>query len=255
LSVLASSSTHELLVVVMFALALLTYLALRFVVAPYGRHARAGWGPTVPDRVGWMLMESPSLLYFAWIYTRGAHRADAAPLVLFGLWMAHYGHRTLIYPFRLRSTGKRMPVVIVLMAVAFNVLNCSINARWISELGAYPAGWLSDPRFVVGVVLFAFGMAVNFDADRRLFALRAPGETGYKIPRGGLYEWVTSPNYLGELIEWTGWALASWSLGGLAFAVYTFANLAPRAVAHHAWYRQEFPEYPKGRKALVPFLY
>ena len=248
-------STHQLLVGGMFALAALTYVALRFVVAPYGRHARAGWGPTVPDRVGWMVMESPSLLLFAWIYAHGTHRAEAAPLALLGLWMLHYAHRTLVYPFRLRSTGKRMPVVIVLLAIAFNVLNCTINARWISELGAYPAGWLRDPRFVVGALAFAVGMAVNLDADRRLFALRAPGTTGYAIPRGGLYEWVTSPNYLGELVEWAGWALASWSLGGLAFAVYTLANLAPRAVAHHAWYRREFSDYPRQRKALVPFLY
>jgi 3-oxo-5-alpha-steroid 4-dehydrogenase 1 len=56
-------------------------------------------------------------------------------------------------------------------------------------------------------------------------------------------------------VEWAGWALASWSVGGLAFALYTFANLAPRAVAHHAWYREQFPDYPKARKALVPFLY
>lgn len=252
---LASASTYPVLVAVMFALAVLTYVALRFVVAPYGRYARAGWGPTVSDRLGWMLMESPSLLYFAWVYMHGTHRAEVAPLALFGLWMLHYGHRTLVYPFRLRSTGKRMPIIIVLLAVAFNFLNCSINARWISELGVYPPGWLTDPRFIVGVLLFGVGMLVNFDADRRLFALRPPGTTGYKIPRGGLYEWVTSPNYLGELVEWTGWALASWSLGGLAFAVYTFANLAPRAVAHHAWYRQEFPGYPGARKALVPFLY
>ncbi|HEX7600559.1 MAG TPA: DUF1295 domain-containing protein [Polyangiaceae bacterium] len=252
---LASRSTYQLLVAVMLALAVLTYLALRFVVAPYGRHARAGWGRTVPDRVGWMLMESPSLLFFAWIYAQGAHRTEAVPLALFGLWMLHYGHRTLVYPFRLRSSGKRMPVVIVLLAVVFNVLNSSINARWISELGVYPAGWPSDPRFVSGVLLFGIGMVVNLDADRRLFALRAPGETGYKIPRGGLYGWVTSPNYLGELVEWAGWALASWSVGGLAFALYTFANLAPRAIAHHAWYRREFPDYPKARKALVPFLY
>ena len=84
--------------------------------------------------------------------------------------------------------------------------------------------------------------------------LRAPGETGYRIPHGGAFELVTAPNYLGEIIEWTGWAIASWSPAGLAFAVYTVANLAPRAVSHHRWCRERFPEYPARRKALVPFL-
>ena len=65
---------------------------------------------------------------------------------------------------------------------------------------------------------------------------------------------MSCPNYLGEILEWTGWAIASWSLAGAAFAVYTAANLAPRAFAHHAWYRQQFQDYPARRKALVPFV-
>ena len=61
-------------------------------------------------------------------------------------------------------------------------------------------------------------------------------------------------HYLGEIIEWTGWAIATWSPAGLAFALYTFANLAPRAITHHRWYRERFPDYPRDRKALLPFL-
>ena len=57
-----------------------------------------------------------------------------------------------------------------------------------------------------------------------------------------------------ELIEWTGWAVASWSAGGLAFAVYTAANLGPRAWSTHRWYRRSFPDYPVERKALIPSL-
>ena len=65
---------------------------------------------------------------------------------------------------------------------------------------------------------------------------------------------MSSPNYLGEIIEWTGWAIATWSLAGTAFAVYTAANLASRAFANHRWYRDRFPDYPSDRRALVPFL-
>ena len=91
-------------------------------------------------------------------------------------------------------------------------------------------------------------------AHRHRRRLRAPGETGYNIPRGGAFEWISCPNYLGELVEWTGWALASWSPAGLAFAVYTAANLVPRALSHHDRYRDRFPEYPPRRSALIPFL-
>ena len=36
------------------------FLALLFVPAPYGRHARAGWGPTLPTRLAWVVQELPA---------------------------------------------------------------------------------------------------------------------------------------------------------------------------------------------------
>jgi protein-S-isoprenylcysteine O-methyltransferase Ste14 len=235
------------------ALGVATVIGLRFVRAPYGRYVRRGWGPTVPARLGWMLMESPAALLFAAVYALGPHRTDPVPLVLLALWELHYLHRAFVYPLRLRG-GSRMPVTVALMAVAFNVLNASINARWISAAGGYPLGWLADPRFLVGVLVFGSGLALNLRADHSLRALRGPGEVGYKIPRGGAFRWVSCPNYLGEIIEWTGWALATWSLPGLAFAFYTAANLAPRALDHHDWYRRRFADYPPKRRALIPYV-
>lgn len=87
---------------------------------------------------------------------------------------------------------------------------------------------------------------------RRLLALRRRGTTGYSIPRGGAFRYVSCPNYLGEMLEWGGWALATWSPAGLAFFVYTIANLAPRALGNHRWYREKFEDYPEERKALIP---
>jgi len=245
---------HRALGLAMLGLAGLTFAVLLLVPAPYGRHARAGWGPSIPARLGWILMESPAVAWFAAVYLAGRHRAEAAPLVLLGLWQVHYLHRVLVFPFRMRASGRRMPILVAAMAFGFNLLNGWLNARWISELGSYPGGWLLGPRFLLGAALFAAGFAVNVRSDSILFRLRAPGESGYRIPRGFLFERVTCPNYLGEIVEWIGWAVATGSLPGLAFAVYTFANLAPRALAHHRWYVSKFPDYPAGRKALVPFV-
>jgi len=233
--------------------ALATLLALCFVTAPYGRHVRAGWGPTLPARVGWLVMESPAVFFVCLVYAAGTHRAEVAPLALLGLWLAHYLHRTFVFPWRMQG-GRRMPLAIVALAVAFNLLNGYLNARWLSEFGSYAPGWLLGPRFVLGAALFALGFSVNLTSDGALRRLRAPGEGGYRVPRGGLFEWVSCPNYLGEMIEWFGFALAAWSPAGLAFALYTVANLAPRAVAHHAWYRGQFPDYPGERRALIPFV-
>jgi protein-S-isoprenylcysteine O-methyltransferase Ste14 len=250
---MSALSTYNALVLVEFVLAAITYLALRFIPAPYGRYARTGWGPTLTERTGWLLMESPAVLFFVAVYFFGAHRADLVPLVLLAFWQLHYVHRTFHFPFRLRS-GRRMPVLVVLLGVSFNLLNGWVNARWISDLGRYGSAWLLDPRFLVGSFVFWVGLTVNIASDRTLLRLRTAGDTGYYVPRGGLFEWVSCPNYLGEIVEWFGWALATWSWAGLAFAVYTVANLAPRALAHHAWYRQRFPGYPERRRALVPLI-
>lgn len=238
----------------MAGLTVLTVLALALVVAPYGRHRRDGFGPGVPARAAWMLFESPAVFLMAAVaLARGLE--SAAAVALFALWHLFYVNRALIWPLRARTGGKTVPLVIVAAAFGFQLLNAPLNAIAISGAGALPDGWLADPRFLAGAALFLAGFAINLRADAVLRALRAPGEGGYRVPRGGLYERVSCPNYLGEIVAWCGWALASWSLAGLAFAVYTVANLAPRALAHHRWYRARFPDYPPERRALVPWLW
>lgn len=246
---------HTALAWAVMATGAIVFISLFFITAPYGRHARQGWGPTISNRLGWVIMESPAALVFFGVYVAGRHRAEAAPLALCTLWLTHYIHRSFIFPLRMKSTQKPMPVSVAAMAIVFNVINAYLNARWISQLGSYPTSWLLDPRFVVGAVAFFAGMAINIQSDNILFSLRRPGEHGYKIPSGGAYRLVSMPNYLGELIEWGAWTVATWSLAGLAFFVFTFANLVPRAVANHRWYRETFSDYPKERRAVIPWLW
>ncbi len=242
------------MVLALLALAVPTFVFLLVKSAPYGRHGRPGWGPTVPNRAGWILMEHPAVLLFLVVFALGRHRAGLVPLVLLAVWQLHYVHRTFVFPFRLRATDRRMPLVVALAGMSFNAANAYANARWVSELGAYPAAWIADPRFLAGLAIFIVGLVMNLHADTVLLHLRRPGETGYRVPHGAMWRWISSPNYLGEILEWIGWAILTWSLAGLAFAVYTAANLVPRALANHAWYRDRFPDYPPGRRALIPFV-
>jgi protein-S-isoprenylcysteine O-methyltransferase Ste14 len=200
-------------------------------------------------------MELPCVVVFAAFFFAGQHSRSLVPLLLLGFWQLHYLNRTFVFPFRLRVGDRRMPLLIPLLAIGFNVLNAWINARWIGHLGTYSTEWLSDPRFVIGALMFLAGWAGNLHSDALLRRLRKPGETGYKIPRGGLYRWVSAPNYLCEIIEWCGWAVMTWSPAGLAFALYTAANLAPRALSNHRWYLDKFEDYPSERKALIPFVF
>ena len=232
------------------------FVVLFFITAPYGRHIRAGWGPTVHSSAGWLAMESPAVLVFAVCFFAGNRFAVHGTLVFLLLWQLHYTHRAFIYPFRMRNFGKRMPLTVVLMAVAFNVFNGYLNGRYLgAHADRYPAEWFYDPRFLFGTALFFVGFMVNVHSDQVLFRLRSGGGQGYRIPYGGLYRWVSCPNYLGELLEWFGWALATWSVPGLVFAVWTAANLVPRARANHRWYVERFDDYPKNRKAVIPALF
>jgi protein-S-isoprenylcysteine O-methyltransferase Ste14 len=231
--------------------ALPTLASLLFMNAPYGRHARAGWGPTVAARTGWILMESPAVFGFLVVYALGDRARAPVPIAMLLVWQLHYVYRTLIFPFRIKS-ARPMPLSIALSGFAFNSVNAYINARWISQLATFSAGWLTSPMFLVGLCVFIAGWAANHHADAILLRLRAPGDTGYRVPFGGLYRWVTCPNYLGEIVEWLGWAILTASTSGLAFCLFTTANLLPRALAHHRWYRATFPDYPPERRALIP---
>ena len=177
------------------------------------------------------------------------------PWVFLALWEVHYLYRAFVYPFRRRAPGE-MPWVVVSAGMLFNLVNGYLNGRWPSHF-APPLilDWLAGPRFLGGLCLFLAGMGANLHSDQVLLDLRAQGHGGYAIPQRGLHRLVASPNYLGEIVEWTGYALLTGSPAATAFAFWTVANLVPRALAHLRWYRRTFPEYPLRRqRGIVPFL-
>ena len=241
--------------------ALLTWLGLGLVAflfslrlnAPYGRHIVGGWGPTLPNGLAWVLMELPVLLVFNHFFFYGSTPKTPVHWIFAALFNLHYIYRALIFPWRLRTGGKRMPAAVAGMAVVFNLFNGFFLGYWIGNLsGAYTLSWLVDPRFILGLTLFLGGMVVNWWADDRLIHLRPKGDTGYYIPRGGLFEKVSCPNQFGEMVEWVGFALLTWSAPAAVFAAWTILNVLPRSLAHHRWYRSKFPDYPPLRKAVWP---
>ncbi|MBN1273736.1 MAG: 3-oxo-5-alpha-steroid 4-dehydrogenase [Candidatus Aminicenantes bacterium] len=239
-----------------FLLAALVFPILWITTAPYGRHNRPGWGPQISARLGWIFMEAPAALVFGVCFISGRYDAGITGIIFFLLWETHYINRSFIYPIRKSGPMKNMPFAIVFMAFIFNTMNGYLNGRYIFHFSkGYSSSWLSDPRFLGGVVLFAGGWAINIHSDEILGRLRKKKENAYHIPHGGCFKFVSCANYFGEIFEWTGWALATWSLPGLAFAVFTAANLIPRGRSHHLWYRSLFPDYPPERKAVIPYVF
>lgn len=248
-------ATFSLIVFIWMGLAVFTFILLQFVTAPFGRHTRTDWGPMVNNSFAWMIMESVSLITFLYFFLSGSTDKSITMWVIASLWVAHYINRSFIYPFRQKDKKKKMPLVIMIFAITFNFMNGFLNGYYIGNFGdQYIVSWLWSAPFIIGLILFIGGMIINDKSDAMLLSLRKPGEKGYKIPRGFLFKYISCPNHFGEIIEWIGFAILTLNIASFSFAIWTFANLAPRSMAHHKWYKSHFSDYPKNRKAVIPRL-
>ncbi len=244
-----------------FQTLVLIWCGLTVPVLVYGLVGRDGTGrlggkpkgPLVDARWGWFWMELPAMLVFPAVYLAAGQRRLAGD-VLVTLWLAHYVHRTLVWPLLVQRQARPFPVATAGAGAAFNLVNGALLGWFMARLADYPGDWFSNPRFLGGAALFVFGAILNISSDYRLSSLRAKASGGAILPRGGAFDYVSCPNLTGEIVEWIGFALMTWSLPGLAFALWTAANLLPRALWRHRWYRERFPDYPSNRRALIPGL-
>jgi 3-oxo-5-alpha-steroid 4-dehydrogenase 1 len=241
-------------VLLQFLLCPLVLISLVRITAPYGRHFVSGWGPAMPNRLAWFAMELPALVVIGLCLVMSGEKLTPIALVPWMMWSFHYGYRTFVFPALMRPSGKSFPILLVFFAVAFNTLNGFNNSQALVANVQQDSGLLSF-NFLLGCVLFVAGFCLHFQSDRIIRNLRTDDFSGYRIPQGGWFRWISNPNYLGEMIQWAGWAILTWSWAGLAFAIFTLCNLAPRAIANHHWYLEKFPNYPTQRKVLIPGIY
>ena len=235
------------------AIAIIIFPLQLFVSAPYGRHTKTTWGPMLSNKLGWVLMESWALITF-WVVYLNCFNGNFYSLFFAILYSLHYLHRSFIFPLRTKTNGKQMPLLIALFALIFNSINAGCLSYYLSVLDNYPSNYFLHWNFIFGIFLFFGGAFINIKSDSILIALRKPGETGYKIPQGFLFKYISCPNHFGEMVEWFGYMLMLWNLAGVAFFIWTVSNLCPRALHHHKWYLQHFSDYPKDRKAVLPFI-
>ena len=250
-----SHETFNLICWIWIAIAVIIFPLLLKVTQPYGRHSKSKWGPMINNRLGWFIMEFPALVVFGYLLVFKSNLLNVLILVPAFLWISHYIHRVLIFPFQIRTARKKIPVLIVLLGFTFNIINGFLNGYWFEHFATvYRSGMLVNLRLIAGTLVFVTGFIINKYHDFLLFILRPSTGDGYRIPYGGLFKYVSCPNFLGEIISWSGFALVAFNLPALSFLIWTIANLTTRALDHHRWYIKEFPGYPKERKALIPFL-
>ena len=230
----------------------ITFIYLFFVSAPYGRHIRKGWGRNISARAGWVIMESPCVLIML-IYTFIVKdNLESLHIIFLSLWLLHYVHRSFIYPFVIDMTNPKMPIGIAMSAFFFNIVNVNLQAFGIYYLTDYSQDWMYSYIFFFGLFIFLIGMYINIKSDYHIIALRRDKGPGYHLPSKFMHKYISSPNYFGEIIEWLVWSILTWSISGAVFALWTIANLFPRALAHHKWYKEKFDDYPSNRKAIIP---
>jgi 3-oxo-5-alpha-steroid 4-dehydrogenase 1 len=243
----------EIVVYAWIAIPILIFPILLKIRAPYGRHTSSGWGPMIDNHWGWFWMEVPALLTFPLIASFGPTEKDPLSWLLIGLWAIHYLNRVAIYPFRLKTKGKKMPLLIALSAVFFNLMNGFVNGYYIGFINGR-SGNLISVLVIIGIMIFFAGFMINNIADAKLIALRKQGN-GYQIPKGWLFEHISCPNHFGEIVEWMGFAIIARNPAALSFAIWTCCNLGPRAKNHHDWYRETFEDYPENRKVVIPYIW
>jgi len=243
-----------------------------FVDAPFGRFSVGTDSKkksiftrklNLDGQLAWIIMELPSPITILSVYLSSPTRAPIGlnPSTVFvALWLAHYANRAVISPLR---TPTRSPshLTVMLSGIGFNLLNGGLNGAWLAS-PAFKGATFNHTWFWVGLVLFVAGMASNIWHDEVLLNIRRQAKHRYGIPYGGLYSLISYPNYFTEWIEWAGFALAVAAVSGSGFAVTPpvvfvineVATMLPRAISGHRWYHEKFDDYPKERKAVIPFI-
>lgn len=173
-------------------------------------------------------------------------------------WTIHYAKRELETLFVHRFSHATMPLA--------NLFKNSIYYWGFAALVAY---FVNHPLYTpppedlvyIGMVLFYFMEIGNLSAHWTLRMLRPPGTKIRRIPRGGLFEFVSCPNYTYEILSWLGFNLMTRTLGGILFMLFGARQMVVWAQQKHRRYRTEFDGqdgralYPPNRKIILPFIY
>lgn len=238
------------LTLIWILIGILLFPILIKIKAPYGRHTSSKWGITISNKIGWILMEFPALIVCPLYYFIFSSNIYTINTIFILLWILHYFNRTIIYPLKIKTKGKRMPLIIAASALFFNIINGLINGYFLSNTNYLEINYYI---LIFGLVIFFVGLVINIKSDNKLISLREENKDNkYVIPNGGLFNYISCPNFFGEIIEWLGFAIITLNLGSLSFFIWTFINLVPRAISHHKWYKDNFKDYPLNRKAIIP---
>ncbi|ODV93138.1 hypothetical protein PACTADRAFT_35774 [Pachysolen tannophilus NRRL Y-2460] len=112
----------------------------------------------------------------------------------------------------------------------------------------------SNNQIIAIVFLWLIAELSNFQCHKILADLRNDGSKDRKIPEGFLFNYVTCPNYLCEILAFFSYALLNGNWSSFLFLIISTTQMYFWAVKKHNDLKKRFPQYPKNRKVLVPFV-
>ncbi|XP_071844587.1 probable very-long-chain enoyl-CoA reductase art-1 [Apostichopus japonicus] len=198
----------------------------------------------------------PSIIYGA---DAADQPRDIAVHIAAACWTFHYAKRLLETIFVHRFSHATMPI-----------MNIFKNSSYYWGFAAFVAYFINHPLYTPpqfgnaqlygGLAGFLFAEYGNWRIHMAFRNLRTPGTKERRIPNATgdpmtiLFNLVTCPNYTYETIAWVSFSVMTQCLPALMFGVCGFVQMAIWAKGKHRNYLKEFKNYPRGRKAILPFL-
>jgi hypothetical protein len=216
---------------------------------PYGKF-RTGVG--INSRAGLALAYAIPVFVYIALWVEGGSPRTLYHLAVFGSFQVHFVRRIFEVSF-VDSYSRPTPLrAVVIIAFLYGGVGASCASFQVRTFGQ-PT---SQPIFILGVLTFAFGEALNGYHHWLLARLRPLGVRIYVVPRHGLFGWVACPHYLGEILSFVGYAMMSDLLPVWGNAVVVTAYLGSRANSTLSWYRRVMPlQIPPDWRRLIPFAY
>ncbi|XP_050715700.1 3-oxo-5-alpha-steroid 4-dehydrogenase 2-like [Eriocheir sinensis] len=205
----------------------------------------------LPGTLASFLQEVPAFLLPVLLVAYGRQRSYKGVVnqLCLGMFVMHFFQRCFISPF-LMTKHRPVPLLPFLLAFLTHAYIGLLHGLYFVNHYHYKDEvWLFKPNFCIGFLIFLYGMKTNIGADSALRKVQRG-----RVPTGGWFEKISCPHYFGEILEMWGYALASLAPPALLLALGTTLLLGLRALHLHQWYLKKFEDYPKTRKAVIPFL-
>lgn len=198
----------------------------------------------------------PSFLYGASAASQPyAHVVNIAAACFAG----HFVKRILETIFVHRFSRPTMPLRNVFKNSIFYGGNAVMIGYFVNH-PLYTPATFGNAQIYTGLAVFLFCEYGNFVSHCLLRDLRPPGSKVRKIPypnsnpMSQMLQLSSCPNYTYELFSWTGFTIMTQTLTAVVFTLLGFYQMAEWAIDRHRKYRKEFKDYPKSRRAFIPFL-